>query len=158
MGMYDLPPEFRRFVESRGGAGATLTDDRQDFMIILLWNMWAELRGGAPPSVDGPVSASANPPFIKTGRIIVKTAGTAEQGPDIKVPPGFEVTLRAHKDNPGSVYIAGTPADAESHTSCVTLLKQETMPLKVSTLKNVYVDADANDYVVEFVVEQEETQ
>ncbi|MBA7611394.1 hypothetical protein ES703_18618 [subsurface metagenome] len=71
----------------------------------------------------------------------VTTAGTAEQVHiDLAVPDGFEATVTAKHDNTGRVYIGGTKAEAEAHTT--SLGPDDVFHQYLTNLSAVWIDVD----------------
>lgn len=176
----ELPPEYAEFLESRGGPGVTKLDDRMDFMIILLDQILKQLGGttaGSPEwalhlksgieTLSGviarfagvlgldPEQVMANPPYIRTQIKRVPSAGTAVRLPDIRIPNGFFVVIKALRRNWDSMYIGSSKADAESHTTAYDLAPGEAVDLRVSTLENLWIDAGRSNEGITWIVEQE---
>ena len=49
-----------------------------------------------------------------TATVTVTVAGTPVQGADQKIPPGVKVSVRAHPDNTGRIYVGKSSATALS--------------------------------------------
>lgn len=177
-----LPPEYQEFVDAKGGPGLSSMDDRMDFMIILLDQILKQLGGtvvGAPEwarqltlevkQVEGviarlteilgydPESVLRNPPFIRSQVKLVAAAGTAVRLPDIKVPNGFFVVIKALRSNWDTVYIGPSKSDAEGHTTAYGLAPGEPIELRISTLENLWLDAIRSGEGITWIVEQEAT-
>ena len=89
---------------------------------------------------------------VTTGEKTVTSAGTAVQMPDVEVPEGFEAAITAKHFNAGRVYIGGTKAEAEAHTT--SLGPDDVWHEYVTNLKAVWIDADNDGEGVDYEVPQ----
>ena len=88
-----------------------------------------------------------------TGQKDVTTAGTAEQLPDVEIPNGFAVVIKAKSTNTGRIYIGNSKANAEDHSVAFSLGANEWVELKITNLNLVWIDADVDGEGVEYIVE-----
>jgi hypothetical protein len=151
-GYLSLPSEYRDFIDARGGPGLTGMDDRLDFMIVELWALLNKASGAG-----GGASGIGNVPYIRTKREIVPAPGTASRLPEIKIPEGMTVAIRGLRTNKGLVYLSGSKDQAEGHTMVTTLGAGDAVELHLTTLWNLWVDADVANDGIEWLVEQEAT-
>ena len=88
-------------------------------------------------------------------RVNVSTAGTAVNGPNISVPPGFVTVIRQrrHSGTPNG-YIALTEHAVGSTDFRIELQDNDSISLKVTNWDEIWVDADTNNTAFELIVEQ----
>lgn len=82
-----------------------------------------------------------NRPTWDHGQKTVSAAGTAEQLPDLVIPDGFELVVRALPDNANDIYLGKSKSKAESATDRLTFSKGNGLTLKVKNANEVWVDA-----------------
>jgi len=96
---------------------------------------------------------TANRPDWEHGHKTVTVPGAAQQLPDIVIPDGFELVVRALPDNTGDIYLGKSQEKAESETYRLTYNKGNGLTLKVKNANLVWVyaavDGEGVDYWVE---------
>ena len=83
----------------------------------------------------------------------VTAAGTAEQLPDVTVPNGFSLVVRAKPGNTGNVFYGNSKANAEDVTKRLTFSAGNGVTLRVTNTNLVWVDAALPGEGVEYWVE-----
>lgn len=85
---------------------------------------------------------------VKT--LTVSSPGTAVQGPDEEVEDGVKVSVRAHPDNSGKVYVANNASDAQNKgDNAEPLYAGGGFLIQIGNLSQIYVDADnASDKLI----------
>lgn len=87
--------------------------------------------------------------------VSVAAAGTPVQLPDIPVPDGAELSIRARITNGfRRVYVSDSPVNATDPATRIELRAGETIGLRVANADVVFVDASANGAAIELLVEQ----
>lgn len=87
--------------------------------------------------------------------VTVVTHGTPVQLPNIVVPDGASLSIRASVGNGGKkILLADTSANTGIANSRLTLAAGESVELRVQNTNAVWIDASANNASVEFIVEQ----
>lgn len=99
------------------------------------------------------VSADLNRADFNTGQTLVPVPGVAVQLPNIAIPDGFALVIKALPANAGRVYIGHTAADAQVPANAYSLGPNEHVELKITNANLVYLDAAAVNDGVEIVVE-----
>jgi len=84
----------------------------------------------------------------------IALAAVGQQLPNIVIPNGFSLVIRATQGNNGSVYIATTAAALNVATTRNTLLAGDSLELYITNANLVYVGASAINQNVDLVVEQ----
>lgn len=87
-----------------------------------------------------------------TDEMVVASAGTAEQLPDIEIPQDCEALVTAKPTNTGRIYIAETKAKAEAHT--VSLGRNDVAHACFTNLNAMWIDADKDGEGVDYAVPQ----
>jgi len=94
-----------------------------------------------------------NRPNWDHGHKTAAVPGVAEQLPDIIIPDGFELVVRALPANTGDIYLGKSKDKAESATDRLTYSKGNGLTLKVKNANQVWVDvavgAEGVDYWLE---------
>ena len=75
--------------------------------------------------------------------------------PSVLVPYDKEVIIKALSTNTGTIYIAPTKADAESHISTYPLTPSEAVGYKIANLNQLWIDSSKDNEGVAWTVEQE---
>jgi len=96
---------------------------------------------------------TANRPSWDHDHKTVAAPGTALQLPDLKIPDGFELVVRALPNNTGDIYLGKTKAKAESATDRLAYSKGNGLTLKVKNANQVWVDVAVGDEGVDYWVE-----
>jgi len=95
----------------------------------------------------------ANRPSWEHGHKTVAIPGDALQLPDLLVPDGFALVVRALPDNTDNIYLGKTKAKAESATDQLTFSKGNGPTLEVKNANQVWVyaavDGEGVDYWTE---------
>ena len=88
-------------------------------------------------------------------RVLVSTAGTAVQGPDITVPKGFDtvIRMRRHTGTPNG-YVALSEHNVSSTGMRSELQDNDSLSLKVSNWSKIWFDADTNTTAFELIAER----
>lgn len=77
-----------------------------------------------------------------TRTVTVTVSGTPVQGPDVNVPDGIKVTVRAHPDNTGTITVAESSANAvNSGSSCNRLTNNQSEEYQVQNFSQIWFDA-----------------
>ena len=84
----------------------------------------------------------------------VAAAGIAEQLPDVDVPDGYNLVVKAKAGNAGNIYIGNSKENAEDHTVTFSLAAKGSVTLAVINANVVWIDADNNGEGIEGIVEQ----
>ena len=84
----------------------------------------------------------------------VAAAGIAEQLPDVQVPDGYDLVVKAKVGNEGNIYVGNSKENAEDHTVTFSLAAKESVTLAVINANVVWIDADNNGEGIEGIVEQ----
>lgn len=96
-----------------------------------------------------------NKSSLTTGQKDVTVAGTAEQLPDVGVPSGYKAIILAKPGNTGYIYLGSSKANAESLTDRFDRLEAgDSVPLQITNLNLVWVDASVSGEGISYVVEQ----
>jgi len=130
------------------------------FLINSNASYYADIDSTGAIKVTGSITATAsNRSSFNSGKIVVTTAGTAVQGPNVSVASGFPIKLIVHsKLNNGSdfssynsvMYLKNTSTGAND---CPIMPEQSPILLYVNNLNVIYVDADENNMVMKWIVE-----
>lgn len=96
---------------------------------------------------------STNKAFFETFRITVAAAGTARKLPDIAIPDGFQLIVKADDANTGNMEIGPTQAIAQS-TDAFVLDAGQSIGLKIQNCNQCWVDATVNGESVFCYVER----
>jgi hypothetical protein len=88
-------------------------------------------------------------------RVLVSTAGTAVQGPNISVPKGFDtvIRMRRHTGTPNG-YVALSEHNVSSTGMRSELQDNDSLSLKVSNWSKIWFDADSNTTAFELIAER----
>lgn len=84
---------------------------------------------------------------LRSGQIVVETAGTAVAGPDLSAQdfrPGVTFLLKAHPDNTDTVWWGNDGSDDVDADTGYPLNPGETCVVVISNLNKLYFDADVN--------------
>jgi len=86
----------------------------------------------------------------------VTTAGTPVQLPDIPVPDGVELVIRAKYSNGrnGIIYLANSSVNTADPNKRTELRMGESIGLLVQNANLVWIDANKNNIGIEIIVEQ----
>ena len=87
-----------------------------------------------------------------SGKKLVPSAGTAVQLPNLSIPRGEKVTIKAISTNAGIVYIANSKSGAEDKINCYPLTSDDDVALQISNLNLVWLNADNNNEGVNWIV------
>ena len=99
------------------------------------------------------VTANLNRNDFNTGQTLVPIPGTAVQLPNIAIPDGFTLVIKALPGNAGRVYIGHTAAAAQTPALAYSLGPNEHAELNLTNANLVYLDATVVNDGVEIVVE-----
>ena len=88
-------------------------------------------------------------------RVLVSTAGTAVQGPNISVPRGYATVIRMRRHS-GTVngYVALSEHNVSSTGMRSELRDNDTLTLKVSNWSKIWFDSDTNTTSFELIAER----
>lgn len=91
----------------------------------------------------------------KTVQVYVPTSGTAVQLPNLAIPDGFALVVKARKSNVGNIALGFTAGDA-NHTgkNYYTLVPGEAVSYNVQNANAIYIDAFVGNDGVELTAEQ----
>lgn len=90
-----------------------------------------------------------------TGQKDVAAAGTAEQLPDVPIPAGVKAIIMAKPGNAGDIYLGNSKANTESATVRFDKLEAgDSIPLQITNLNLVWIDASVNGEGVSFLAER----
>jgi len=84
----------------------------------------------------------------------VPIAGTAVQLPNVKVPDGFALVLKAKVDNNSYIYYGNSKENAENSPPRCTLAPSESIALSVTNANLLWINAAVDGDGVEYIVEQ----
>ncbi|MFQ5715086.1 MAG: hypothetical protein ACE5GU_13745 [Candidatus Scalinduaceae bacterium] len=98
--------------------------------------------------------ANENFSRIVAGQKTVTTAGTPENLPDVSIPTGYPVTIKALDSNTGAVYLAEKSADAATAATRFTLQAGQAITLRIINLNVCWLDSAVNGEGIEYIVEQ----
>lgn len=110
------------------------------------------ISGGADPATPIPVGPGQLP-GIATGQRTVPTPGTAVQCPNIPVPEGFDLVVKAKDGNTDLVYISDSKAGAENHATAFPLKASNALELGIPNANILWVDAIVANEGLDFIVE-----
>ena len=96
---------------------------------------------------------TANRPSWDHGQMPNAIPGTALQLPDLIIPDGFELVVRALPNNTGDIYLGKSKDKAESATDRLTYSKGNGLTLKVKNANHVWVDVAVGGEGVDYWVE-----
>lgn len=99
------------------------------------------------------VTADLNRADFNTGQTLVPVPGTAVQLPNITIPDGYALVIKALPTNAGRVYIGHTAADAQVPANAYSLGPNEHAELKITNANLAYLDAVVANDGVEILVE-----
>lgn len=99
------------------------------------------------------VAADLNRADFNTGQTLVPFPGTAVQLPNITIPDGYALVIKALPTNAGRVYIGHTAADAQVPANAYSLGPNEHAELKITNANLAYLDAAVANDGVEILVE-----
>jgi hypothetical protein len=110
------------------------------------------------PAAAAPGTLTALFPLLQRekwahGHLDIPTPGTALPLPDQKIPPGFDLVVRAKKGNTGDIYTGNSKARATRDTDRITLDAGQAIKLRESNANVVFVDAEIANEGVEWFVE-----
>ena len=99
---------------------------------------------------------SPNPSAFEAQVVTVTTAGTPVNLPNLPIPDGATLSVRALRSNGrnGIIYLANSSTNTGSATNRVELRRGEFVNLKISNANLVWIDANNNGLGVEILVEQ----
>ncbi len=107
-----------------------------------------------PPAAGEPGSQIINavtPSYrtVRSVRVDIPVPGTSVRLPDIPIPPGIQVKIKAGWNNVGVVYIAGSGADAQNVYAAETLIRNEFTSYFIANPSSLYASGTvAGDYIV----------
>lgn len=99
------------------------------------------------------VAADLNRADFNTGQTLVLIPGTAVQLPNIPIPDGYALVIKALSANAGRVYIGHTAADAQVPANAYSIGINEHASLKITNANLVYLDAAVANDGIEILVE-----
>lgn len=79
---------------------------------------------------------------LQTAQKSVAVPGTGEQLPNLAVPQGSSLIVRARKSNTQNVYLGSSKANAENHALAFTLAPGEAVSLDIVNASLGWIDAD----------------
>lgn len=91
-----------------------------------------------------------------TKGITVSSAGTAVQGPNVEIPDGYSVVIKARDANTGDIKVAESQAKAQSATrdDYFVIKAGQAISLAIDNLNRVWVNSTVNGEGVDCIVEQ----
>ena len=107
-------------------------------------------------------SSAANELFEKPNRaaveiavVTVATSGTPIQLPDITVPDGFILAIKAKNSNQKKkIYVGNSILNVADATKRIELVGGEVIGLALTNANLLYIDSDTNGISVELITEQ----
>ena len=117
------------------------------------------LLGGTEqiPATILPKTSATNPnplSFI-TYRVKQPTPGTPVQGPNMKIPNGYDVVVRAFHTNLGIIYIGNSQANAvKSNQNTFPLYADQDIKLSLQNANAIWFDADNAGEGIAIISEQ----
>lgn len=99
------------------------------------------------------VTANLNRADFNTGQILVPVIGTAVQLPNINIPDGYSLVIKALSGNAGRVYIGHDAATAQVPANAYSLGPNEHAELNLTNANLVFLDAAVANDGVEILVE-----
>jgi len=93
---------------------------------------------------------TANRPGWDHGHMTNAVPGTAVQLPDVLIPDGFAIAVRALPGNTDNIYLGKSKAMAESATDRLTYSKGNGLTLKVKNANQVWLDVAVGDEGVDY--------
>ena len=99
------------------------------------------------------VQADLNRADFNTGQTLVPVPGTAVQLPNIAIPDGYALVIKALPTNAGRIYLGHTAADAQVPANAYSLGPNEHADLKITNANLVYMDVAVANDGVEIIVE-----
>jgi len=107
------------------------------------------LTGGVDSIVSFP-----NQSQFQVQVITVVTAGTPVQLPNIPVPDGVEVAIRAYEGNGTKrIYLANSSTNTADPTKRLELRRGEAISLSITNTNLIYIDASGNGASIELILE-----
>ena len=95
-----------------------------------------------------------NRPNFYTGTVTITSAGTAQQGPAVQIPPGFSAVIKGRDGNTGNVFFAPSATEAQTAASRITVAPGSAARMFITSLDLVWFDAVTTNDVVELFVER----
>lgn len=96
-----------------------------------------------------------NAPGFVVDVVNVPTSGTPVNLPAHAVPDGFDVVIRAHRQNGAKiVYLAAASLDTADPTKRIDLKTGEVVTIRITNTNAIWIDASANNAKVEVLIEQ----
>ena len=95
-----------------------------------------------------------NPEEIAVRTLVVTTAGTPRQFPDVPIPFDHEVYIEALNTNTGTMYVGNSSMEAADTSSSYPLLAGQGFPFKVKNLKQLWLNASVSGESVRWTVEK----
>ena len=88
-------------------------------------------------------------------RIVVTTAGTPVQGPDVKINRGYGVVVRQRNHTVGAPigYVGFTQGDVLNTNTRIETLDGDSFVVRISNFNKLWFNADTNDTLFEIFVE-----
>jgi len=103
--------------------------------------------------VAPPTAAKLNRPGFTARNVNVPVPGTPVQGPDLPVPDGLNLVVKAGSRNTSTVFVGGTSADAAVAGTRASLGAGAILLMRIQNANQVWCDALNATDIVEFVVE-----
>ena len=100
------------------------------------------------------LQALTNPGEIVVRTLTVTTAGTPRQFPDVPIPDGCEVVIKAFDSNTGTVYVANNSMEAMDSSQSYPLQKGQPVQYKIKNLKQLWLNSTVNGEGVRWTVER----
>lgn len=79
--------------------------------------------------------------------------GAAVQGPDQAIPHGYTLTVKAHPDNVGRIWVGNSAANAQDRATAWPLEPNEPLDLRVDNVNRLFFDADVSGDDIIWLVE-----
>ncbi len=102
------------------------------------------------------VAQTPNRPAWTVRTVTIASAGTPQQGPDVAIPDGFAVAVKARSTQPSGniIFQATSGANTALSANRAELKPAEIITLKITNLNLLFFDANNDGSIVELIVEQ----
>jgi hypothetical protein len=94
-----------------------------------------------------------NQPTFRVEVITVPLAGTPVQLPDISIPDGVEIAIRALQNGARRVLLANSSANTGISTKRTELRSGEAIGLALTNTNLIWIDATGNNTSIEIIIE-----
>lgn len=126
-----------------------------DFISRIGEQATSSLPFGVVSTLDEISKSTQNFPGWAHGIKDVTEAGSAEQLPDVRIPNGINLIVRAKPRNTDSIYLGNSKTNASRAVTRIELSAGEAAKLKIKNANLVYTDSVVSGEGVEYFVEQD---